>query len=301
MADDVEKFVNSDVMFIECPRFSNELLTLVHTTGDSVEKALSMSGEYLSGIGDVGGIFQESVATCSELSSQITRLANKTGDLSRDEIKSLLDMEKRSMRTFNRMESQWKRIVRKAQIGEDTVVFFKLNSQVQAAQFIIKQTHTPYRTDRFRGSSPVITTLSGPGDHTEGTPENDGNKNAVFHVRGVVTAVQTGEGVTTQTNYGENSINRTNMADDKPDGLRRSTSDVVQRQHTTDEAVTFLRPLQKKNCSTFQSTERIPKPVNPTDVVQRQDVCLNHQGHPMPLTTDGDRLIPAQTVHQKEG
>ena len=163
MANEVDQFVKSDVMFIERPCFYNELLNLAHTTGDSVTEALSMSGEYLSGIGDVGGIFQESVVTCSELSLQITRLANKTRDLSRDEIKSLLDMEKCSMCTFNWMESQWKRIVRKAQIGEDTMVFSKLNSQVQAARFVIGQTHTPYRTDRLRGSSPVITTPSGPG------------------------------------------------------------------------------------------------------------------------------------------
>ena len=51
-------------------------------------------------------------------------------------------MENRSMRTFNRMESQWKRIVQKAQSREDTVVFPKLNDKVQAARFVIEQTHT---------------------------------------------------------------------------------------------------------------------------------------------------------------
>ena len=42
------------------------------------------------------------------------------------------------------------------------------------------------------------------------------------------------------------------------------------------------------------------KPVNPTNIVQRQDMGPNHQGHPMPLTTDGDRLVPARRVHQKK-
>ena len=148
-------------------------------------------------------------------------------------------MENRSMRTFNRMESQWKRIVQKAQSREDTVVFPKLNDKVQAAWFVIEQTHTP---DRLRGNSPGITTLSGPADYTDGTPGDDGDKNAVFHVKGIVTAVQTGERVTNRTNYGGDTINRTNLEDDKPDGLRRLTSNVVQRQQTTDEAVTFLRP-----------------------------------------------------------
>ena len=107
-------------------------------------------------------------------------------------------MENRSMRTFNRMESQWKRIVQKAQSREDTVVFPKLNDKVQAARFVIEQTHTP---DRLRGNSPGITTSSGPADYTDGTPGDDGDKNAVFHVKGIVTAVQTGERVTTRTNY----------------------------------------------------------------------------------------------------
>ena len=67
MVDELGKFVNSDVTFTERPRFYHKLLTLVHTTGDSVAEALSMSLEYLSGISDVKGLFQESVATCLEL------------------------------------------------------------------------------------------------------------------------------------------------------------------------------------------------------------------------------------------
>ena len=57
MADEVYKFVNSDVIFIERPHFYDELKTLVHTTGDSVDEALFMSGVYLSDIDDVGGYF----------------------------------------------------------------------------------------------------------------------------------------------------------------------------------------------------------------------------------------------------
>ena len=57
MEDEVDKFINSDVMFIERPRFYTELLTLARTTGNAVDEALPMSKEYLSGISDVGGIF----------------------------------------------------------------------------------------------------------------------------------------------------------------------------------------------------------------------------------------------------
>ena len=43
-----------------------------------------------------------------------------------------------------------------------------------------------------------------------------------------------------------------------------------------------------------------PKPVNPTDIVKRQDMHPIHQGHPMPLTTEGDRFVSVRRVHQKE-
>ena len=47
MAREAQKFVNTDTMFVERPRFYDELITLIHTTGDSIDEALSMSGQYL--------------------------------------------------------------------------------------------------------------------------------------------------------------------------------------------------------------------------------------------------------------
>ena len=67
----------------------------------------------------------------------------------------------------------------------------------------------------------------------------------------------------------------------------------------TDKAVTFPRPIQQ-NRPTLQSIHKTPDPVNQIDVAQRQDTCLTHRGHPIPLTTDGDRLISTRRVHQKE-
>ena len=135
-----------------------------------------MSKEYLSNISDVGDIFQESMMTCLELSSQIKNLVSQTRDLSKNEVKNLLDMEKRSARTLKRMESHWKRLVRKARTGEDTMVFSELDSLVQMALFAIEQAHTPYRTGRFRENSLDMVTPSEPGDSTDSTPEDDEDK-----------------------------------------------------------------------------------------------------------------------------
>ena len=92
-----------------------------------------MSKDYLTGITDIEGLFEKSISICSDLSSQIHCLTNKSKDLSRDEIESLLDMENQSTHTFHRMEKLWKRITKKAKSGEDTVVFPKLNDKIQRA------------------------------------------------------------------------------------------------------------------------------------------------------------------------
>ena len=93
------------------------------------------------------------------------------------------------------MESQWKHIIQKAQSREDTVVFPKLNDKVQAALLVIKQTHTSYRTYRPNRNPPSIATPSGPTDHADGTSGDNGDTNVVFHVKGIITTVQTGERV----------------------------------------------------------------------------------------------------------
>ena len=81
MADDMKKFVESEVIFTKHPHFYHELITLEETTGDTVDKSLSMSKEYLTGITDVEGLFEKSIDICSKLSSQIHCLTNKSRNL----------------------------------------------------------------------------------------------------------------------------------------------------------------------------------------------------------------------------
>ena len=76
MEDEFDNFINFDTVFIDSPRFYTELIALASTTGDSVDEALSMSTEYLSNIGDVDDIFQESMMSCIKLSSKIVNLTS---------------------------------------------------------------------------------------------------------------------------------------------------------------------------------------------------------------------------------
>ena len=178
MEDEIDEFINFDVEFIECPRFYNELITLARITGNSVDEALSMSTEYLSNVSNVNDIFQDSLMTCLELSLQITNLAGKTRDLSKNEARDLLDMRKRSIRTLKRMEGHWEHLLREAQNREDTVVFSELESLIQMARFATEQV-PPYReTSRISKDSPDMVAPNKPGDRNDSTPEDDGNENA---------------------------------------------------------------------------------------------------------------------------
>ena len=129
MAKEARDFVNTDSMFVEHPHFYDELIDLIHTTGDSVDEALSISKEYLCDIGDIEGTFHTSAVICSQLSSQIARLTSKR-DLSSDETGELEGMKERSRRTFQRMENLLAKVTRRAKAGKDTVTFPKLYDQV---------------------------------------------------------------------------------------------------------------------------------------------------------------------------
>ena len=64
MEDELDEFINYDTVFIDEPRFYTELTILARKTGGAVSEALSMSTEYLSNIGDVDDIYQESMMSC---------------------------------------------------------------------------------------------------------------------------------------------------------------------------------------------------------------------------------------------
>ena len=73
MEDEIDEFVNFDDKIRQTPTF------LQQTT--NLDEALSMLREYLSNVSDVDDIFQDSMMTCLELSSQITNLAKDKGAL----------------------------------------------------------------------------------------------------------------------------------------------------------------------------------------------------------------------------
>ena len=123
MEDELDDFINFDAVFINSPRFYTELIALARTTGDSVDEALSISTEYLSNIGDVDDIFQESMMSCIELSSRIINLTGPEISIPRREDQDLLRSRIRLKQTLTRIEAHWKNLLQEIQSRDDKVIF----------------------------------------------------------------------------------------------------------------------------------------------------------------------------------
>ena len=134
MEDKIDDFINFDTDFIDSPRFYTELISLAPTTGDSVDEALPMSTEYLSNVGDVYDIFQDSMMTCLELSSRIINLTDPEISIPGHEAQDLLHIKIRLKPTLIRMEVHWENLLQEAH-SRDKVIFLELHSLVQTAQF----------------------------------------------------------------------------------------------------------------------------------------------------------------------
>ena len=288
MAREARDFVNNNSMFVEHPHFYDELIDLIHTTGDSVDEALSMSRDYLCNIGNIEGTFHTSAAICSQLSSQIARLTSKK-DLSSDEIRELEGMKERSRRIFQRMEDLLTKVTHRARAGKDTITFPKLYDQVQSTRLAIAQTHVPSKN---RAQFPTTTTAGKPANKTTDAPKNITDKptehncagcnkklnpiaNETIRVKAVITEVPKGDCGTPQKGQ-EITTNRYVERDDTPRRIQRGIGTMA-----------LSRPLGI-----------ILRPTGYIRAPQRQRVTPPQS---MRLTTAGDRLVPLQKNQQQSG
>ena len=134
MEDKLDDFINFDTVFIDNPRFYTELTILARTMGEAVDKALSMSTEYLSNVGDVDDIYQESMMSCIDWSSRIATLTGPGISISRRETSDLLNAKIRLKRTLMRMEAHWKTLLQENQSRDDKEIFLELQNLVETAR-----------------------------------------------------------------------------------------------------------------------------------------------------------------------
>ena len=285
MVREAKRFVSTDTMFIERPHFYEELISLLHTTGDSVDEALSMSKDYLCGISDIEGTFHTSAAICSQLSSQITRLASKK-ELSHDEAEDLENMKDRSRRIFQRMENQLIQVTRRARAGKDTITFPKLQDQVRATRLNIARTHVP---NKHRAHLPTTDTANRPVDDLVANPRPTATKPMTYEysgrntqvnpttsgtvrVKAAITEVSTGDCRTQQRKYKDTAYGE---YAGRGGPRRQLASDTLRQTQARSRATSLFRPFGT--------------------VVPRQRSTTNLATQ---LTTDGNRLMPMRKIQQ---
>ena len=136
MEDELDEFINYDTIFIDEPHFYTELSTLACKTGGAVNEALSMSTEYLSNVGNVDDIYQESMMSCIEWSSRIATLTAPGISISRRKMTTmdLLNARIHLKRTLTRMEAHWRTLQEEVQSRVDKVIFLELQNLVETAR-----------------------------------------------------------------------------------------------------------------------------------------------------------------------
>ena len=99
-----------------------------------MDKALSVSEEYLRNASDVDDIFQDSTKICLGLAKEIMTFVNDTQKGKPKEAAELKEMRSRLGKTFARMESRWENLLQEARENQETVEFTKLEELVKTAR-----------------------------------------------------------------------------------------------------------------------------------------------------------------------
>ena len=136
MEDELDEFINYDTVFIDEPRFYTELTVMARKTGGAVNEALSISTEYLSNIGDVDDIYQESVMSCIEWSSRIATLTAPRISIPGRKLPTmqLLNPRINLKRTLTRMEAHWKALQEEVRSRDDEIIFSEIQELVETAR-----------------------------------------------------------------------------------------------------------------------------------------------------------------------
>ena len=143
----------------------------------------NMSTEYLSNVGDVDDIFQDSMMTCLELSSQIINLTDTEINIPRREAQDLLHIKNLLTRTLTHIEDHWDNLLQEAQSRDDTAVFSELDSLVKMALFPTEKLHPCWDknlTNQDPSDNPDAITPGKLGENVNDTPETNGDKSPFY-------------------------------------------------------------------------------------------------------------------------
>ena len=134
MEGELDFLINYDEKFVDQPQLNIELLRLGRTTEESIDRALSISEEYLCRLSDVDDVFQDSKAACLCIAEDIKIFVNNADKVRPAEAEDLGEMRGHLRRKFAELKSSWENLLREALENNETVIFTELEELVETTE-----------------------------------------------------------------------------------------------------------------------------------------------------------------------
>ena len=134
MEGELDFLINYDEKFVDQPQLNIELLRLGRTTEESIDRALSISEEYLCRLSDVDDVFQDSKAACLCIAEDIKIFVNNADKVRPAEAEDLGEMRGHLRRKFAKLKSSWENLLREALENNETVIFTELEELVETTE-----------------------------------------------------------------------------------------------------------------------------------------------------------------------
>jgi hypothetical protein len=134
MEEELNYFLQYDMEFVNEADFYEELSILGKATRKAVDRVLSQSGEFLSCLTDVDGIFQSSKTACLQLAAHIMVFVNRGTDVDPTEAVDLEDLRKTLGNKFARMKGSWENLLQSAIDYDKSAVFREISELVEVTE-----------------------------------------------------------------------------------------------------------------------------------------------------------------------
>ena len=161
MEEELDYFLQYDMEFVNEADFYEELCILGKATRKAVDSALSQSGEFLSCLMDVDGIFQSSKTACLRLAANIMVFIDRGADVDPMEAADLMDLRQTLGNKFARMKGSWENLLRSAMTNRRYFTkyrsWWRSQKQQQTRPCSARKTfYNPYENAIYRTGSGVI-------------------------------------------------------------------------------------------------------------------------------------------------
>lgn len=127
-------FLQYNKIFINEAVFYEEVSALGRAMEETVDDALSVSGEFLRSLTDVDGIFQSSKTDCLRLASDIMAFVDRGIDVDPTEAGDLTELRRMLGRKFARLKGSWENLLQSALDYNESSVFVEISELVKITE-----------------------------------------------------------------------------------------------------------------------------------------------------------------------